>query len=321
MAIAIKYHRSDVIELLLDIVGKSRLAQSDLNAALFAAAGTGSLSLLKQLLGAGVPADPAGFSEGAPITPLTAATMCGHREVIEALLVAGANVNRTDLEGHTALDYALYNRSMARHSIPILKQAGAIEGRPFETEDKVTEGFTAASKKPLFKQALTKLRKLTGSAREHLQGVEAEIAGGYGFAVEEDKARALVEQLQTELLADGIYIFFTRDLIGKNGAAVALLPTNDVYRVIAAVGTEGPNSRVSNDDFIAWLRKLEKEHPFIVLGLGSDFLEGTFTTPIKDPLALVRRINELCPDEVGPETEPQQVLHLTRTNRLFLWWD
>jgi len=72
---------------------------------------------------------------------------------------------------------------------------------------------------------------------------------------------------------------------------------------------------------IAWLRKLEKEQPFIVLGLGNDFLEGKFTTPITDPLALVRRINELCPDEVGPETEPQQVLHLTQTNRLFLWWD
>jgi len=230
-------------------------------------------------------------------------------------------VNRTDLEGHTALDYALHHRSRARKAIPLLKQAGAIEGKPFETEEDATEGFAAASKKPAFKQALTRLRKLTGSARKHLHGAEEEIAGGYGFAAEEDKARELVEQLRTELLAEGIYIFFTRDLIGRNGAVVALLPTNDVYRVIAAVGTEGPNSGVSNEDLIAWLRKLEKEQPFVVLGLGSDFLEGKFTTPIKDPLALVRRINELCPDEVGPETEPQQALQLTRTNRLFLWWD
>ena len=46
-----------------------------------------------------------------------------------------------------------------------------------------------------------------------------------------------------------------------------------------------------------------------------------FDVPIKDPLALVRRINELCPDEVGPETEPHQVQQLTQTSKLFLWWD
>src|SRR5207245_6854302 len=100
MAIAIKFHRSDVIELLLDIVDQGKLARSDLNAALFAAAGTGSLSLVKRLLAAGVPADPPGFSEGAPITPLTAAALSGNREVIETLLAAGPNLTRSELEGH-----------------------------------------------------------------------------------------------------------------------------------------------------------------------------------------------------------------------------
>ena len=50
-------------------------------------------------------------------------------------------------------------------------------------------------------------------------------------------------------------------LAGEN-AAVALLPTTDVYRAIAAVGTAGPDCEVSNEDLIAWLRDLEKEQPF-----------------------------------------------------------
>jgi hypothetical protein len=124
------------------------------------------------------------------------------------------------------------------------------------------------------------------------------------------------------MLGKGGYLFFSRDLTRRNGPVLALLPTSDVYQVIAAVGTEGPNSKVHNEDLIAWLRELEKDQPFSITAVGTDFLEGKFTASIQDPFGLVRRINKLCPDgDEGPETEKMQAAELQKTGRLFLWWD
>ena len=40
------------------------------------------------------------------ITPLMISSSCGHTDVVEALIQSGANVNKTDEFGDTALDYA-----------------------------------------------------------------------------------------------------------------------------------------------------------------------------------------------------------------------
>jgi len=230
-------------------------------------------------------------------------------------------VNLKDLEGHTALDYALQNSLMAHKAIPVLEKAGALPGRPFEEED-ATRGFAAAAKKPGFQNALAKLRELTGVALGALHGIEDKIPGGQGVLLEESRAKALVEQYQSEFLAKGAFLFFTRDLTKRNGPAIAVLPTNDVYRAIAAVGTEGPNSDVDNGALIAWLREVEREQPFSIFGIGTDFLEVRFKTPIKDPADLAKRINQLCPDgDEGPETERRQAEQLRDTRRVFLWWD
>ena len=40
------------------------------------------------------------------ITPLMISSSCGHTDIVEALIQSGANVNKTDEFGDTALDYA-----------------------------------------------------------------------------------------------------------------------------------------------------------------------------------------------------------------------
>ena len=40
------------------------------------------------------------------ITPLMISSSCGHTDIVEALIQSGANVNKTDDFGNTALDYA-----------------------------------------------------------------------------------------------------------------------------------------------------------------------------------------------------------------------
>ena len=324
LVIAIEGMRTDVIALFLNLLGVEKFSATDLQSALRAAACLGNLTLVQQLLAKGVPPDPRNASRfpPAPFTaPLTCAAAGGHREIVLALLAAGADVNLKDLEGHTALDYALQNSSMARKAIPVLEKAGALPGRPFE-EEEATRGFAGEAKKPAFQNALAKLRKLTGAALGSLHGIEEKIPGGQGVLLDESRAKALAEQHQEEFLADGGFLFFTRDLLKRNGSAIAILPTNDVYRAIAAVGTEGPNSDVENAALIAWLREVEKEQPFSILGIGADFLEVRFKTPIKDPADLAKRINQLCPDgDEGPETEARQAENLRNMRRVFLWWD
>ena len=40
------------------------------------------------------------------VTPLMISSSCGHTDIVEALIQSGANINKTDEFGDTALDYA-----------------------------------------------------------------------------------------------------------------------------------------------------------------------------------------------------------------------
>ena len=71
------------------------------------------------------------------VTPLMILSSCGHTDIVEALITAGANVNKTDEFGHTALDYAKANdddffwQKTTKH---ILLQHGGIKGSHMKGE-------------------------------------------------------------------------------------------------------------------------------------------------------------------------------------------
>ncbi len=322
IAIAREGCQAEIIVILRDLLGAEKVSKSDLSKALFSAVADGSLPVVQRLLAEGISpgtdADPLQLG----CTALMVAACYGHVEIVRTLLAAGVDVNAKDKQGLTALDYTQKNRTVTRKVIPILVKAGAVRGDSEEEENEATRGFAAAAKKAPFKDALAKAKKLTGGTRHHLHGAEDEIPGGFGYVIAEDRARAIAEEHHKEFLSLGTYLFFSRDLADVNDPVVALLPTTDVYRAIGAVGTEGPNSEVYNADLIKWLRELEKEQPFLIFGMGRDFIEGKFTTAIKDPVGLVKRICKLCPDgDDDLESVKQQAEGLRRTRQLFLWWD
>jgi ankyrin repeat protein len=316
LAIAIARAHTDVVEVLIDVTDRQMVSRVEIGGALVAAAANGSLSLVRRLLAEGVPPDSTG-PRASSITPLMMAAAFGHVEVVQALLAAGADVNTTDLEGQTALDHAFHDLTKGKKTFPILQQAGGVFGGPRQREgDAIGREFRVAAQQPTYKEALEKITHLTGVSPAHLRNsLNAEIPGGYGFSLAEGRARSFVEEHQAEFFARGICLFSIED-------TVAVLPTSDVYQAIAAVGTTGANSGVYNEDLIIWLRELEKEQPFRITGIGPDSLEGKFTTTIKDPVTLVRKINELCPDgDEGPDAETKQVNHLKKTSEFCLWWD
>ena len=71
------------------------------------------------------------------VTPLMILSSCGHTDIVEALITAGANVNKTDEFGRTALDYAkandddFFRRKTIKH---ILLQHGGIKGSHMKGE-------------------------------------------------------------------------------------------------------------------------------------------------------------------------------------------
>ena len=326
------------IELLLDAAPHGKLPQADLNRALLAAAAHNA-SLTQRLLNSGADVNYR-QTIGTFGMPLVSALMvaAGHAnfEVVELLLASGADVNLKDGEGHTALDIALADRGLCRQVIPLLKKAGGVSAKPF-AGDNPFRGFATAARKPAYKQALARIQELTGVKPSALISEEGKIPGGQGFLLDRDlgkmlvagqraefaahanSVREFVEQHQAEILTLGGYLFHSRDLVSKNGDMVALLPTTDVYRVIEALETNGQNS---TEELIAGLRALEKVQPFIITGIGMDFIDGKFTAPIKNPADIVERINVICPDDsLTPEEKTAQIDRLLATNRLFLWWD
>ena len=70
------------------------------------------------------------------VTPLMISSTCGHTDIVEGLITAGANVNKTDEFGQTALDFAEGAEQDATKNI--LLQHGGIEGPVPENESHET---------------------------------------------------------------------------------------------------------------------------------------------------------------------------------------
>ena len=77
------------------------------------------------------------------VTPLIISSCCGHTDIVEALITAGANVNKIDEFGHTALDFTEKAEQDATRYI--LLQHGGVKDQGPESEsdeDKITSEET-----------------------------------------------------------------------------------------------------------------------------------------------------------------------------------
>ncbi len=287
----------------------------------------GHAPVVKALLAAGANVNQPGKIEGmrgdaARMTPLMIAAMCGHAPVVKLLLAAGADTAAKDAKGHTALDWAKAKKSPGHlQAAALLTAAGAQPAHSAEDPDALEPDFCAAAKQPQFLAAVKKLKALTRQPPQPMENIQGPIPGPVAFSVpDEARAKKIVADLQEQLLQQGAYLLHTRDMTDEGGDAVALFPTTNIYEVLAALQTEGPNSEVYNRDLIHWLRALEV--PLRITGAGHDFLFGRFTAPIPDPAALMRSIARICPDAgEDPASLRAQAKRLADTRELFLWWD
>jgi hypothetical protein len=186
--------------------------------------------------------------------------------------------------------------------------------------------FSVAAQSPDFRQAIkdavsileTEPKKLYSPAENE------EVKGGVSFSVPKKKAEAVLRKVHTDFLARGFYIFRYEQNLDLTGEPdkIGLLPTTDPYAVMAAMDTNGDNYSIATHGVIAWMKELQQEHPFILTGIGYDYMEGHFTRPIEDPGALAKRMYEFCPDIVDQGVSSvSELARELQKGTLYFWWD
>lgn len=180
-----------------------------------------------------------------------------------------------------------------------------------------------------FPGAVRALERLAGAAASPLTGTDTlgQTITTPGFAVDvrSSRAEALVAGAQQQFLDRRFFLFRSEQHFGIRDQPdrVALFPREDPYEILRLMGTNGANYGIGPDSIITWLRALGRDQPFVLTGIGFDWLEGRFTTPIRDPNALARRFYAFCPDivEQGTETVAALADELRRSLHLYCWWD
>ncbi len=180
-----------------------------------------------------------------------------------------------------------------------------------------------------FVEAVGALERLTRAPAGPLVGVDTgggeRATAGRAFHLPAADAEKLVRTLQPRFHERGFYLFRHEQHFAISGEPdeVGLLPTRDPYEVLILMGTNGWNYDIGPDSVVAWLRALEREQPFVLTGVGFDFVEGRFTEAMRGAEALAQRFYGFCPDIVDQGTGSVRALarHLRRSRELYCWWD
>ena len=170
--------------------------------------------------------------------------------------------------------------------------------------------FAAAAKAPRYLAAVGDLGKLCGTPPKPMK----EAPGGFTCRIAPARKKSFrFPKVQDDFLERGCYLFNPDEDLTR----VAVLPTTDQFAVVQAVGTAAPNYDITTKRIVAWLRKLEKDQPFVLTTVNVEYLGGHFTTSVKDADELVWRMMDFCPDLENP-VELEKDL---RKRKLWLWWD
>ena len=305
----------EVVRTLLDAGADLEAASTGWPILIYAANG-GHVEIVRLLLDRGEDPNRAGE---AGITPLMGAALKGAAPAVRLLLDAGANPHTRSSwmlapgKTKTALDFAQDNRK--KEVIPLLAAAMGIAAADVAEDSAyaAAKQFRHNAETPAFQAVLARLAEACGKPP-----IPWEKRKGVYRCYLRHPAAGQLEALQAEVRAAGFQLVLYDAIPGyDNAAKLMVFPTSEKYAVLVARGTNGANYDLTTRALIAWLRDLEKENPFELIGCGFDFLEGSFPSHVQNAKDWSRRMLELCPD---CESAAQVMLEL-RQQRFYFWWD
>jgi hypothetical protein len=186
--------------------------------------------------------------------------------------------------------------------------------------------FTEAARSSEFQQAIKDASALLSAPSKPLisLGERVEVPGGVSFEVPSGKIEGILREAHQKFFEKGFYLFRYEQNFGLRDRLdlVGLLPTTDKYAVMAAMETNGDNYNIGTSGVIAWMKDMEKDHAYVLTGIGFDYMEGHLTLPVKDAKNLAERMYEFCPDIVdqGVGDKDKLVAELEK-GKLYFWWD
>ena len=229
--------------------------------------------------------------------------------VLAPLIDAGGDLHAKAPDGRDIHEHAKSNSPRARK---FLKERMDVAPNAFDALQEYMKELPKLAKTAAFQAAAERLgqifsrkpapwRRRKGVVYFHDVSLAKHLARQFGepeaigpAAV--DQASRLLTRLQDKFLAEGFLLVYTNAIPEEGRSPLILLPTNDKYAALIAVGTNGVNYGHDTEAVIAWLKTMEIENPFRLAGCGHDFLQARFTGPIKDAEALAARMIEFCPD-------------------------
>jgi hypothetical protein len=230
----------------------------------------------------------------------------------------------------------------------LLERGAAVDERTADFLEQFQ--FAQAAESARFQAAVVELARVCGSkaqtidwlpgvyawritagqeTEERLRSQESESRWVAEHNALQEKVAAILDKTQTDFLKRGYHVV---DLgsppgCGPAGNFIGLLPTANKFAVIAAVGVDpggdyGPYG-LHSPDVVAWLREMDREDPFQLIGCRRDTVDVKFPQPVKDPEGLARRMYEFCSDMVdqGTGTIERLVEQLRDQRRAHFWWD
>jgi hypothetical protein len=291
-----------------------------------------SPDMVRLLLARGVDvnaADRQGF------TALMAAAHEGNLEIVRVLVEAGADLNARGSFGLsnkrlTALEWA--RRERKKQVAEYLATAAGATGETEDPAHAAFESFGAGAALPAFQQTLDhlgRLSKKSPTAWKRCKGVYRAVLKPLKAVAQLSGTDAadpvtVLGSVFADFRKRGFLLVLAAPWDEDEDAKVALYPTAEKYAVLLACETDGANYGHSTHDIIVWLRELEKDHPFVLMGCGGDFVQGQFLRPVADAAAVATRLGGFCPALIDGDlvTSPDDVARdLRRDQGFFLWWD
>ncbi len=142
-----------------------------------------------------------------------------------------------------------------------------------------------------------------------------------------DRTDSLIARAGPLFRARGFLLFRNGYTFGAGGEPerVALHPRDEAAEVMRFIGANGTNYGIDTDSVVAWFGRLHARHPFVLTGVGIDYVEGRLLRkPTREEArALAREFHAFCPDVVTQGTRTVAALagELARDGVIYCWWD
>lgn len=269
-------------------------------------------------------------------TALMMAAQHGRDEVVNILLKAGASVNVVGKRGKTALDFA--GKSAKNSGVrDLLLKAGAKSGK--ELRQSLAK---PASGKPVGKRASVDapvgtledsrrlLEKHCGSKSRAYPAAKdvwfchykpdapTKPPSGKAFVKALDK---LCGELAPLVAPAGCLVIRTYE--ASLGIGLCVLEAKDKFEVVKKLSFWGRKWGVSNQQAIAFLKRLDKLAPFELTQCGRDILSGRFAKGTKAASRLAKELHKFCPFVAMDFDDDVKALamHLEKGGEFTLGWD